>query len=54
MGLRPMVNLDLPLYKPFLILVQACLPVVSVELDPPFPEKELSRDGYATGFRTLV
>ena len=35
-------------------LFQACLPVVSVELDPPFPEKELSLDGYATGFWTLV
>ena len=30
------------------------MPVVSVELDPPFPEKVLSLDGYAIGFRTLV
>lgn len=42
MGLRLMVNLELPLYKLFLIFVQAYLPVASVELSPPFPEKELS------------
>ena len=54
MGLRLMVNLDLPLYKRFLIFVQAYLPVASVELSPSFPEKELSLDGHATGFRSLV
>ena len=53
-GTETHANLYLSLYKPFLIFVQAYMPVASVELDPPFPEKELSLDGYAIGFKTLV